>query len=108
MESRPDLKDYLTPDELQTYVGMIGTDDWCIHFDKTTRLCTNYENRPNFCTVDKAKFKVMYDVDDEDFTDFCKFCCAENIKDSYGELSLELERFEDTMGILEDELDARK
>jgi hypothetical protein len=43
----------------------------------------------------------MYGVEDDEFTDFCKFCCTENIKDSYGELSDELDRFEDVMERLE-------
>jgi uncharacterized protein len=106
IESRPELSDYLSPEEHTTYVGMIGADDWCIHFDKTSRLCTNYDNRPTFCTVDPKKFKVMYDVDEEDFTDFCKFCCKENITDTYGELSTEMERFEEVIMRLEDEADA--
>ena len=100
LDSRPDLREYLEEDEYQLYVSMIGTDEWCVHFDKTTRLCTNYENRPSFCTVDKAKFKKMYDVEDDDFTDFCRFCCTENIKDTFGELSVEMERFESAMELL--------
>lgn len=102
LESRPDLREYLNDEEYKLYVSMIGADEWCIHFDKTSRLCTNYEKRPSFCTVDKAKFKKMYDVDNEDFTDFCKFCCTENIKDTFGELSVEMERFESAMETLED------
>ena len=103
LESRPDLREYLDEKEYELYVSMIGADEWCIHFDKTSRLCTNYEKRPSFCTVDRLKFKKMYDVDDEDFTDFCKFCCTENIKDTFGELSEEMERFETAMEMLEEE-----
>lgn len=105
LESRPDLKEYLNDDEYQQYISMIGNDEWCIHFDKSTRLCTNYENRPSFCTVDRLNFKKMYDVDDEDFTDFCKFCCTENIKDTFGELSVEMGRFEDAMEMLEEQME---
>lgn len=105
LDSRPDLQEYLSADEYTTYVGMVGADDWCIHFDKQTRLCTNYDNRPGFCTVDPKKFKTMYGVESEDFTDFCRFCCVENITDTFGELSMEMERFEEAMDELQTESD---
>ena len=65
-----------------------------VHFDKERRLCTNYDNRPAFCTVDPKKYQAIYGVEEEDFTDFCRFCCTEQIEDTYGSLSDEMERFE--------------
>lgn len=47
---------------------MIGPDDWCIHFDKENRQCKVYEDRPQFCKVDKKSYKKMFDVEPEDFT----------------------------------------
>jgi hypothetical protein len=45
IESRPDLEEYLTPDEFTLYGTMIGEDDWCVNFDKETRMCKIYEDR---------------------------------------------------------------
>ena len=63
IESRPDLDTYLTPPELEKYKSMIGSDDWCIHFDKKKRMCTIYEDRPGFCRVDAQSYKKMYDIE---------------------------------------------
>ena len=53
---------------MDLYTSMIGTDDWCIHFDKENRQCKVYEDRPQFCKVDKKSYKKMFDVEPEDFT----------------------------------------
>lgn len=60
---------------------MIGPDDWCINFDKVERTCKIYESRPNFCVVDKLTYQKIYKIDAEEFSDFCSFCCTENIAD---------------------------
>lgn len=122
---------------------MIGEDDWCVNYDKDSRMCKIYETRPEFCVVDPRKFKLMYKVEKEDFNvrrcrfctfkknsdhsgyekedfifsfsclrksnhffqqDFCKFCCAEQIADVYGEDSEEMIRFEDVIDGLETEV----
>ena len=37
LDSRPDLRSYLSVDDYNKYVSMIGADDWCINFDKASR-----------------------------------------------------------------------
>jgi Fe-S-cluster containining protein len=103
LSSRPDLKDYLTPAELTQYTSMIGKDDWCVHFDQTTRMCTTYETRPDFCKVRADKMRTMFDVEEDEVSDFAAFCCREHIGDNYGENSIELERFEEIIDSLYDE-----
>jgi hypothetical protein len=39
----------------------------------------------------------MFDIDEEDFSDFCAFCCREQITDTYGENSDEMDRFESVL-----------
>lgn len=68
LEDRPDLGEYLTPEEYEKYVSMIGPDDWCKHYDKANRLCTIYEDRPAFCRVEIDKFKDMYDIKEDEFS----------------------------------------
>ena len=97
MSSRPDIGEYLTPEDLETYTSMVGDDDWCVNFDKVERKCPIYETRPTFCHVSLPTFKAMYDIQEADFSDFCSFCCREQISDVYGEDSEEMENFEDVL-----------
>lgn len=95
MNSRPDLSSYLTAEELKMYESMIAEDDWCKHFDKTNRMCTIYDKRPEFCIVNPQKYKKMFDVEEEELNDFCSFCCREQISDVYGVKSVEMTKFND-------------
>lgn len=103
LSERPDLESYLSKSEYQQYVSMIGSDNWCVNFDKDTRLCKIYETRPQFCIVDPVKFQKMYDVEADDLNDFCAFCCRENITDTFGGESIEMTRFEEVLASLEEE-----
>jgi uncharacterized protein len=64
LDSRPDLPEYLSAEELELYKSMIGPDDWCINYDKEKRLCKIYETRPTFCTVDPKKFTKMFGIEE--------------------------------------------
>ena len=90
IESRPDLGNYLKPADLEKYKSMIGDDDWCVHYDKDTRRCGIYDNRPSFCKVDVKSYEEMYGIEASELSDFCAFCCRENIHDVYGENSVEM------------------
>ena len=64
LDSRPDLEEYLTkPGEFELYKSMIGEDDYCIHFDREKKMCTVYEERPDFCVVKPSKMKEMFGVE---------------------------------------------
>lgn len=95
---RPDLDEYLTPDELEHYLSLVGEDGWCINFDKQTRECGIYADRPRFCRVDPQVFRDMYGIEPEELNDFAIDCCTEHIEDLYGERSLELIRFKAEVG----------
>lgn len=72
-------------EELATYVSMIGEDDWCVNYDKDSRMCKIYETRPEFCVVDPRKFKLMYKVEKEDFNvRRCRFCTFKKNSDHSG------------------------
>lgn len=90
---RPELEDYLTPEELQTYLSLVGKDGWCIHFDPQGRQCTIYDHRPRFCRVEPDIFTSLYGVTREDFTDFAICCCLEQIESVYGAESQEMSRY---------------
>jgi hypothetical protein len=90
---RPDLEDYLSPEELELYLSMVGKGGWCINFDHETRKCRIYEERPRFCRVQPDIFEQMYGVEAEEFSEFAIACCHEHITDLYGEDSEEMEHY---------------
>ncbi len=91
---RPDIEDYLSPDELELYLSMVGADGWCTNYDRLTRECRIYPNRPRFCRVEPAIFQDMYNVSPEQLNDFAIECCQQQISGVYGDRSLEMLRFE--------------
>ena len=96
---RPDLDLYLSPEELEEYLSLVGEDGWCIHFDHTHRECQVYANRPRFCRVQADIFQELYDVQPKDLNDFAIDCCRQQIEGVYGDLSLEMLRFDRAVGI---------
>ncbi|MEA5470578.1 YkgJ family cysteine cluster protein [Spirulina sp. 06S082] len=93
---RPDLGDYLSAEELDRYMSMVGEDGWCINFDRQTRECSIYEQRPRFCRVQSDIFAEMYDVSSQDFNDFAIDCCRQQITGVYGDLSPEMSRYNES------------
>ena len=97
---RPDLEEYLPPEQLAIYLSMVGEDGWCINLDLDTRACTIYEDRPPFCRVQEDTFVSMFGIEPEDLNDFAIACCREQIEGVYGDRSLEAIRFDTELGIL--------
>lgn len=90
---RPGLEEYLTPEELQQYLEMVGEDGWCVNFDPTTRECRIYNDRPRFCRVHPENFQQMYGIDANEFDEFAIDCCHQHIESMYGADSLEMQRY---------------
>lgn len=90
---RPDLGEYLTPEELDIYLSLVGEDGWCVNYDQAERLCTIYEDRPGFCRVRPDTFTKMFGIPPADFDEFAIACCEQQIEGVYGPRSQELERF---------------
>ncbi|MUL37377.1 YkgJ family cysteine cluster protein [Gloeocapsopsis dulcis] len=91
---RPDIEDYLSPAELELYFSMVGENGWCINYDRVTRECRIYPDRPRFCRVEPAIFQEMYSIFPEELNDFAIECCQQQISGVYGDRSLEMLRFE--------------
>lgn len=96
---RPDLEDYLSPEELALYLSMVGSDGWCVHYDRNHRECSIYADRPRFCRVRADIFEEMYGIQPEELHDFAIECCQEQISGVYGDRSLEMLRFNQEIGI---------
>ncbi|KNA12698.1 hypothetical protein SOVF_123600 [Spinacia oleracea] len=81
------------PSDIELYTSMVGADGWCIHFDKSTRSCSIYEDRPYFCRVEPNIFENLYGITNRKFNkEACSFC-KDTIKAIYGADSEELDRF---------------
>jgi len=96
---RPDLEDYLSWQELSLYLSMVKEDGWCIHFDRSSRLCQIYEQRPSFCRARPDTFERLYGVAKADFDEFAIACCHEHIDSVYGETSKEKLRYTWEVGL---------
>lgn len=96
---RPDLDEYLSPEELELYLSLVGEGGWCIHFDHTNRECRIYADRPQFCRVEAGVFEEMYGIESAEVNDFAIDCCRQQIEGVYGDRSLEMIRFDQTVGI---------
>ncbi|MEB3310315.1 MAG: YkgJ family cysteine cluster protein [Snowella sp.] len=95
---RPDLENYLSPEELSLYLSLVGEGGWCINFDPETRECRIYDERPRFCRVLPETFEQMFKVSLEEFNAFAIDCCEQQIEGVYGENSIELERYYHEVG----------
>ncbi|MEB3338530.1 MAG: YkgJ family cysteine cluster protein [Leptolyngbyaceae bacterium] len=90
---RPDLDQYLSPDELKLYLSMVGEGGWCINLDQETRECRIYADRPRFCRVQADVFEDLYGIEPEELNDFAIDCCRQQIEGVYGDDSEEMHRF---------------
>jgi Fe-S-cluster containining protein len=93
------VEDYLSPEDWQLYLSLVGADGWCIHYDRLTRRCGIYEDRPRFCRVQADVFAELYDIEPEELNDFAITCCQEQISAVYGEQAWELQRFNHEVGV---------
>lgn len=96
---RPDLDEYLSPEELELYLSMVGEGGWCVNFDRVTRECRIYEKRPRFCRVQPDVFEELYGIEATELNDFAIECCRQQIEGVYGDRSLEMLRFDREVGI---------
>ncbi|KAH6755867.1 zinc/iron-chelating domain protein [Perilla frutescens var. hirtella] len=91
------------PSDIEMYNSLVGEDGWCINYDKSSRKCSIYADRPYFCRVEPEIFDALYGIDKKSFNkEACSGttntgldfrCCADTIKAVYGTTSEELEKF---------------
>jgi hypothetical protein len=97
-EERPEIAEYLTPEELELYLSMVGEGGWCVNYDHLRRECKIYPHRPRFCRVEPEIFWDMYGIEPEEVNDFAIECCEQQISGVYGDRSLEMVRFSREIG----------
>ncbi|XP_057972069.1 uncharacterized protein LOC131160418 [Malania oleifera] len=81
------------PSDVQLFRSLIGPDGWCVHFEKSTRRCSIYADRPYFCRVEPDIFKNLYGIEKKKFNKEACSCCRDTIKAIYGSQSIELDNF---------------
>ncbi|XP_054804262.1 uncharacterized protein LOC129307353 isoform X1 [Prosopis cineraria] len=88
------------PSDLELYRSLIGPDGWCVHFQKSTRTCSIYADRPYFCRVEPDIFESLYGIHPKKFNKEACSSCRDTIKAIYGSNSEELCNFNNsTRGI---------
>ncbi|MEL7085052.1 MAG: YkgJ family cysteine cluster protein [Cyanobacteria bacterium J06597_1] len=96
---RDELEEYLTAEQLELYLSLVGEDGWCVHYDRQQRNCLIYSDRPSFCRVTVPTFQQMFGIEAEDLPEFAAACCHEHIGDIYGNDSEEMQRFEQAVSV---------
>ncbi|WCJ34619.1 hypothetical protein M5689_015917 [Euphorbia peplus] len=84
---------FTKPSDVELYRSLIGPDGWCIHYDKTTRKCSIYPERPYFCRVEADVFESLYGIKSKHFNKEACSSCRDSIKSIYGPRSKELDAF---------------
>lgn len=90
---RPELENYLAPEELAQYLSLVGEGGWCVNFDRSKRECRIYDSRPRFCRVSAETFKQMYGIAAAEFDEFAIDCCRQQIAGVYGANSWEMQHY---------------
>ena len=90
-EERAEALEALSAEDQATYLSMVGSDGWCIHFDSGGRRCRIYDDRPKFCRV--SCLDQLFDIEPDQLDVFAIGCCKQQIRSVYGGRSKELRRF---------------
>ena len=81
----------LTDLQQKEYFKLVGKDGWCIHYDKSTKLCKIYTQRPDFCRVENLL--KIFSADQSDYEIQAIKYCRQHIRSIYGGRSTVLKRF---------------
>ncbi len=90
-EERPEAIEALNSDQVEIYLNMVGDDGWCIHFDRFSRSCSIYDERPDFCRV--SNLSKLFQIESDSSNSFAISCCIDQIKSIYGKKSKEMGLF---------------
>ncbi|CAI0471668.1 unnamed protein product [Linum tenue] len=88
---------FSNPSDVELYRSLIGPDGWCIHYEKSTRKCSIYADRPYFCRVEVDVFESLYGIDKKKFNKEACSSCRDTIKAIYGFDSKELDNFNQSL-----------
>ncbi|KEH17418.1 flagellin N-methylase, partial [Medicago truncatula] len=58
---------FTDPSDVELYNSLIGPDGWCIHYEKSSRKCSIYSERPYFCRAEAEVFESLFGVKQKNF-----------------------------------------
>ncbi len=90
-EERPEALSVLTDLQQKEYFKLVGEDGWCIHYDKSRKICKIYSQRPNFCRVENLL--AIFKYENSNFENEAIKYCRQHIRSIYGGKSNVLKRF---------------
>ncbi len=90
-EERLEALEALNETQTMTYMKMVGEDGWCIHLDKSKRLCRIYSDRPDFCRVSNLHRLFQFESSETDSNAIA--FCTDQIQSTFGVSSDEYIRF---------------
>ncbi|WP_115015188.1 YkgJ family cysteine cluster protein [Synechococcus sp. UW140] len=90
-DERPEALEVLNDEQREIYLGLVGVDGWCRHYDSGGRRCRIYDDRPDFCRV--TSLASLFEVPPDQADSFAISCCHQQIRSVYGGRSRELRRF---------------
>lgn len=82
----------LSPQQRSTYLAMVGSDGWCIHFDTGGCRCRIYEERPDFCRISSLVGLFGDGVESADALAIA--CCKQQIRTEHGGRGRVMRRFQ--------------
>jgi len=88
---RADALEALSPQQRITYLAMVGSDGWCIHFDTGGCRCRIYEDRPDFCQV--SSLVGLFGGSGESGDALAIACCKQQIRSEHGGRGRVMRRF---------------
>ncbi|CAN1142845.1 hypothetical protein LINPERPRIM_LOCUS26213 [Linum perenne] len=88
---------FTNPSDVELYRSLTGSDGWCIHYEKTTRKCSIYADRPYFCRVEEDVFEDLYGINKKMFNREACNSCRDTIGMIYGFDSKELDNFNQSL-----------
>ena len=89
---RLDALEALTSSQAMKYLKMVGHDGWCKYFDRGSRTCRIYKERPDFCRI--SNLTVIFDINPNDATSKAISYCRQHIRALYGGKSKEMRKFQ--------------
>ncbi|WP_320676880.1 YkgJ family cysteine cluster protein [Prochlorococcus sp. MIT 1300] len=82
----------LSETQLAKYLDMVGEDGWCRHYNLSTKSCSIYSERPDFCRV--SNLSILFDIPEDSAEAFAIKCCRDQINSVYGGRSVIKKQFE--------------
>ena len=89
---RAEALEALNPEQRSTYLAMVGSDGWCIHFDTGSCRCRIYEERPDFCRI--SSLVSLFGAEGAEGNALAIACCKQQIRSEHGGRGRVMRRFQ--------------